>query len=425
MSLRSRLIKSFLSVGVFNAVALLVGFLISVLLARSLGVEVFGKYSFIMSLVPILALPIAAGLPQLLTREIAGYIQLKQWGFLGGGIKSAYRWVGLSAAVLSLIYCIFVLLEAVPLSDYGVVLPLALILVCVNGLNAVSQGVMRGLGAPSMAVLPEMLVQPTLLLFSLVVFHALFGLDLFTVLSAHVMSALIAMISAMLVLRRLLPEEMHASEPEFKNKEWLTALLSFGLLQAFAVLNLNVGTVLVGVLSTDSEVAAMRVSEKISQLIVLPVMIVNFVVAPQIVIAWKNGNIRQIQLLARNSARATFFLALPIVLVVCFCRDFLLTFIYGDEFAIATQPLIIMAIAQMVKAFCGPLAVLLIMSDHDREALMSHIVALLVSAGFSLALIPEYGASGAASGVGVGLVVWNGLLGFYVYKKLGVRPTAV
>ncbi len=425
MSLRSRLIKNFLSVGVINAFALLVGFLVSVLLARSLGVEVFGQYSFIMSLVPLLALPIAAGLPQLLTREIAGYIELKQWGLFQGGIKSAYSWVGLSSAVLVLVCFVFFLSGLIPLAGYGFVIPLALLLVGLNGLNAVRQGIMRGLGSPSMAVLPEMLVQPLLLLVSLFVLNTLFDLNLLAALSAHVVSALFAMISAVVILRRLLPEEVHGPEPEFRKKQWLKALLPFGLLQIFAVLNLNIGTVLVGFLSTDAEVAAMRVAEKFSQLIVLPVIISNFVIAPHIVVAWKKRDMERMQLLARHSARATFLLCLPFSMAFILWGEPLLSLVYGEAFAIAAQPLSIIAFGQIVKGFCGPVGILLTMTNHEGETLKCHIVALLVSVSLCLLLIPHYGASGAAVGISVGLVVWNAMLGISVYRNLRIKPSAI
>lgn len=72
-SLRGQLIRSFIGVGAMKLLSLPIGLLTSIIPARTLGPESFGKYTFVMASVPLVALPIVAEVPPLLTRQVAVY----------------------------------------------------------------------------------------------------------------------------------------------------------------------------------------------------------------------------------------------------------------------------------------------------------------------------------------------------------------
>ena len=52
-------------------------------------------------------------------------------------------------------------------------------------------------------------------------------------------------------------------------------------------------------------------------------------------------------------------------------------------------------------------------------------IAVAVNLAVNLALIPAWGVDGAALGAAANMVLWNALLAFRVYRKLGVRPTVL
>ena len=406
-------------------VSLGLGFITSIILARTLGVKVFGQYSFIMSLVPLLALPIAAGVPQLLTREIAGYVKEKQWGLFRGIIKSAYKWVFFVSAVLFVLYLVAKLFNWVPETGRWAVFPYALVLVLLSGLNRVRMGIMRGLKAPFLASLPEMLVLPVLLLLFMVMLLGLDNLNLHTAMTAQICAATVSFIAAAYLLLKVFPQNVKSEKTEQENQKWLLALLPFTLIQAISVFNINMGTVLVGLMSHDAEVSAMRVAERISQLISLPLLITNLVIAPHIVDAWKNQDKKRLQQLARKSAKANCVLSLPIALPFIFWGQELISLVYGADFSIAAQPLMVLTIAQLFNVFCGSVGMLMMMSGHEKYTLRAQIVAVIFNIVISVVLIPFWGSTGAAIGVALGLVIWNVLLSLSVRKHLKIRPSAI
>ena len=69
-----------------------IGLGVSILLARFLGPEQFGQYTFVMVLVPLLALPITGGMQNLLTREVAAYSHAGKWRLYKGILRAA-AWI--------------------------------------------------------------------------------------------------------------------------------------------------------------------------------------------------------------------------------------------------------------------------------------------------------------------------------------------
>src|SRR5690606_16348901 len=87
--------------------------ILAVVLARLLGVEEFGVYSFIFPLVTILAIPAQMGLPNLVVRETAKAQVAERWDV----IKGLWRWSTLMAVGMSTVLVVVGSLTAFVLAD--------------------------------------------------------------------------------------------------------------------------------------------------------------------------------------------------------------------------------------------------------------------------------------------------------------------
>ena len=90
-SLRLRLARDTAGVMAIQALSMGLGFAVSVVLARLLGVREFGLYSLAMSVLGLLVVPATFGFPQLLVREIAAYRVKGEWGLIRGLLRFARR----------------------------------------------------------------------------------------------------------------------------------------------------------------------------------------------------------------------------------------------------------------------------------------------------------------------------------------------
>jgi len=424
MKLRQQLIKSFMGVGSMHLLSIPVTLLTSIILARTLGPDAFGQYVFVLSLLALLALPAVGGLPQLLTREVASFSHTGQWSLYRGVVRTAHVWVLLVAAVVVVGYLLAGPVGGwIPQQGKWALLGIVILLVPLQGLNAVRNGTIKGLGFPAMAEMPTQAIQPLLLLATVTVLATLGTLTATQALWAQVGVATLTFAIASVLFFRVRPAAAHDHVPEYHNRTWLLALLPFTLIALVGTFNAQIGIVLLGTLGTDVAVGALRVAERGAQFVFLPLALVNMVISPHIVRAWRDGNTEHLQKLSRQSARGAFLLALPIGLVLLIFGQPILRIAFGEVYMESSYlPMVILVAGQLFNVALGSVGILLVMSGHERITLMGQLAGLVATAVAALVLIPLYHAIGAAVAISLGLVVWNIFLGVAVARTLKIRP---
>lgn len=397
----------------------------AVLLARMLGPEGFGQYSFVFALVTILSLPLDQGMRQLVTREVAGYHHGEQWDLLRGLLFRTHQWVLLGAASIILVLGGIAASRATwQASDRWSLLLAALPALPFLGLNGLRGATLRGLGYIVQAQIPELLVRPALYLVFAVTLLALGLLSPAKALMGQVFAAVGAFLFGAYLLRRHWPKELRMAGVEYNSSEWARAWLPFTLLMAVSLLNGQISILLLGWLGTDAQVGALRVADRGSQLVSMSLQVVNLVIGPQITRAFRANDYVRLQKLFTQSARGALIIALPVSIPLIFFSKPIIALIFGARYVdLAALPLAVLAGAQLGNVVFGSVGMFLIMSGYERDSLVAQVVALLVNFVVALALIPTFGTVGATISVAIGLFVWNLLLAFKLKRRLGLRPT--
>ena len=424
LNLQHKLVKSFLGVGGMYLLSIPVGLMTSIVLARNLGPAAFGQYTFVLSLLALLALPIAGGLPQLLTREVARFSHDGKWSLYRGVVRAAHGWVLLMAALVLIGFWLAGPVGSlIPQTGKWGLLGIVILLLPLQGLNAVRTGTIKGLGFPALAEVPTQVIQPVLLLAAVAALAALNRLTAANALWAQVGVATLAVIVASMLFYRIRPAKAAERAPEYHNRAWLIALLPFTLIGFVGTLNAQVGIVLLGILGTDEAVAALRLAVQGAQLVALSMGLVNMVISPAIVHAYHDGNSQRLQRLSRQSARGAFLLALPIGMALLVFGRPLLGLAFGETYVESSYlPMAILICGQLFNVAMGSVGILLLMSGHEKYTLIGQLVGLGVGIATAMVLIPKYHAVGAAVAASSSLVAWNVVLGCAVVKNLRLRP---
>ncbi|MDP4546877.1 oligosaccharide flippase family protein [Marinobacter sp. MDS2] len=426
MSLKAQLIKSFMGVGAMKLFSIPIGLATSIILARTLGPEGFGQYAFVIALIPLIALPVSGGLPQLLTREVATFAHSKSWSLYRGALRASHVWVFFVAAAILIGYWVLgVVLQLLPSDAKWSLLPIALMMVPLSGLAAVRTGTIKGLGFPAYAEIPGQLIQPVVMLVLFTVL-ALYGdLDAKSAIWSQVAGGAVIFLIASWMFFKIQPSDAKGVAATYQVGRWKRALLPFSMIALVSTFNAQIGIIALGFLSADEQVAAMRVAERGGQFVAMSLMLVNMVIAPYIVGAYRDGDQVLLQNLARKSARGSLFLALPVAGILIVGGDPLIRLAFGEEYAtISYWPVVIIAIGQLINVFFGSVGHLLSMSGYERFTLGGQVIAVLINIVFCILLIPRFGAVGAAVSVALSIVVWNLVLAYFVLKKLNIRPAA-
>ena len=424
LNLQHKLVKSFLGVGGMYLLSIPVGLVTSIVLARNLGPAAFGQYTFVLSLLALLALPIAGGLPQLLTREVAGFSHDGKWSLYRGVVRAAHGWVLLMAALILIGFWLAGPVGGlIPQTGKWGLLGIVVLLLPLQGLNAVRTGTIKGLGFPALAEVPTQAIQPVLLLVAVAALAALNRLTAANALWAQVGVAALAVIVASVLFYRIRPANAAEHASEYHKRAWLIALLPFTLIGFVGTLNAQVGIVLLGILGTDEAVAALRLAVQGAQLVALSMGLVNMVISPAIVHAYHDGDPQRLQRLSRQSARGAFLLALPIGMVLLIFGRPLLGLAFGETYVESSYlPMAILILGQLFNVAMGSVGILLLMSGHEKYTLIGQLVGLSVGIATAMVLIPKYQAVGAAVAASSSIVAWNVVLGCAVVKNLRLRP---
>jgi O-antigen/teichoic acid export membrane protein len=108
------------------------------------------------------------------------------------------------------------------------------------------------------------------------------------------------------------------------------------------------------------------------------------------------------------------------LLVVLFAPVYLRLF--GDGYPAGAPVVVVLAVAMLVATGCGMVDMVLAMAGRTSWNLVNVLIALAVTVGLDLVLIPRYGALGAAVGLACAMVANNLLPLVQVYRALGLHP---
>lgn len=428
-SLRAQLLRGGAGVGILRLVSLPLTLLTTVLLARVLGPQGFGQYSFVVAITTAVSIPLAPALLQLITRETAAL----NYAGKRGQIRQLARWANQRVVIGSLCIILIVTAGAVTTSQWNAggrwtLLLMILPAVPLLGLNAVRLGILTGLRKVVSGQVPELFVKPVTLL--VVIGACALGgiLTPSTGVLSYVLSAAVAYIVGFVILNRAFSD--HGSETkqlsQSQSRDLTKAWVPFTLLVAANTLNSQIGILVLGWLSTDEQVAAMQIAAQGGMLITLSLTIVNQVIGPYVTQSYHAGDQDKLLAISRSSVRLALLAATPLALLLIIWGDLIIEVVFGSEYVnIGALPLATIAIAQLINVAFGSVGTLLTMSGYEKDTLVGQVFALASSVVVSITLVPIYGATGAALAVALGIIVWNGMLAIQVIRRIGIRPGPV
>jgi O-antigen/teichoic acid export membrane protein len=425
--LRDSLMRA--AVGTFGlkVIALGLSFVVSLVLARSLGVVGYGIYSYAMALDSLLSVLATFGLDRLLTRNVAAYRAQSAWGLMSGLLRWANQTALMVASGLALLVAALIWTLAEHINPQMVsALWIALFMLPLTALVNLKRGAMHGLNHVVGGQLMERCVRPL----SFILMVGLFYLGLGGKLSAswavglNVIAMGVALLIGIQLLHRTLPLAVGQASPVYQTHIWVRSalpLMFIGILQA---VNSQSPILLLGAIKGAEAVAFYNVAQRGAQLITFILAAVNISLAPTIASLYAAGHMQRVQSVVTKSARAVLFVSLPVVIgFIIFGEQFLSLF--GRDFTGGHTLLIILSIGHLIDATAGSVGLLLVMTRHEHDAAIGFAIRAVLEVMLGLLLIPKWGAEGAATATAISLIIWNILLVIWVYKRLGIHSTAL
>ncbi|MGR3312102.1 flippase [Roseovarius indicus] len=416
--------RTVLSMGL-KFVALGLGFSSTVVLTRMLGQAEIGFYSLGLSIMMVASVVVGFGLPTLATREYARYRESDDFAVIRAfGRFSLATTIGFSAVGVVLVWILFGYLIPTP-DGFLTYLPLVLLLIPLHSLMKLLAGQVRGMHRVVESQLPELLIRPALL-FGVLAAAYLLGSDRFHDLSQvfwlYAFGSVVGAAYALWVLRRML---RHANvglsdQHSARWRNWLVVGTPLMLSNAVVVINQNIDVIVVGVFSPPEDIAVYRIATRLTALVAFGLAAVGAVVSPQIARLFHNNDIEGLEAIARQGAIRSFALSVPFAFVFIVFPTTTLTLAFGANYAAGAPVLVILTIGQLINASFGVLGVLLNMTELERYAVLGVTTAAVANIALNLILVPSLGVTGAAIAQAASLLIWNSMLFWFIWKRLGI-----
>jgi O-antigen/teichoic acid export membrane protein len=428
----SGVVRNRLVFGVGGLVGLRVGFSVlslglGIFLARVLGPDGLGAYSYALALVALLTIPALLGLDQLLIRNFATYIDNSDWVLMKALLRRANRAVLMSSLVLVLLG------GAVSLTLNGRLSPLilstfwiALVLVPLIGLTRVRQSVLQGLHHVVVAAFPERIIQPALALIFIVTVYFWRGGQLTPpiAMSLNVLATAIALFVGAACLAQKMPEPVKHAIPVHHRIEWRRSAVPLLLLAGMNVLFGQTDTLILGAIKGAHAVGVYTAGSRVADLITFLLVAQNAAIASTVASLYSTGETLRLQRLVSRISLWTLIGSLPVGIPLILFGRSILAHVYGPAFSEAGPALVILSIGQLVNVGMGLNSITLMMTGHERASAAVVAFSVFGDVILNLFLVPHWGILGAAVATASSVILLNVLTSIVLYERTGINTLA-
>lgn len=403
-------------------------FFTSVLLARLLGTSGFGTYSYAVVWAYLLSVPATLGFGNFIVREIAVYETQAAWPLMRGILRWATRAVLLAATVVALTAMAVAWLAEMQTggSDKQTFIGFCLAMAAMPALSLrnIYRGAMRGLRYVTKGLLPELLIDPLILIALTVGAYFILGtrLNALWVIVFYGAGTCITLVIVSRFLRQATPAKVQTAQPEYRGRAWLKAAIPFMLLDSLPIINAQTDVLMLGSLEGVDAVGLYVPVSRGAQLITFILMAFGSSLSPAIASAYADGKLASIQGTLTKSVRVVAGVALLFTTALILCAPLYLS-VFGAEFLAGKRALYILCIGTFISTAMGLSFVILNMTGHERFTASMGWGTTALNVALNALLIPRWGVEGAAIATATTLVTGAVISLVAVRQKLGIDAT--
>lgn len=424
MSTQKKIAKNAVHNFLVKAIALTFGFIASVVVARFLGPEKYGVYSFVVWFLTMVGLLAHLGIPTTITKYVSEYWGRKDFSAIGEILRRLLRIEFSAGVVLSL--ALFFLAPTISrwydnpeLTLYlrvaaSVILPLTLMFFY-NGLFC-------GLQRFDLIAKTNLMVSPVTVLVIILIIYLGGGIEWLVAVSAL---ANILFVGCYVYYRRtrFAVIQQSTSKHDFGGKLLKFSATAFVVLLLDAIVWERFGIFFLSIYSTPSEIAFYNVAFIFSSrtMVLLPGALTG-ILLPAMSEVYGGGDRQELARVHSNSTKYLAMLAIPLCLGGIGIAGQLFPVLYGASYQAASLVFVILLLGGTVGSIGTSSYMLLYAQEKQNIVLRVGIVSALVNILASWLLVPVLGSKGAALAVGLSQSLGGVLLITYAYRKSMRQP---
>ncbi len=394
------------------------------LVARTIGSNSFGIYSYVWAWVTVLAYFSTLGFHVSLLRFVPAYRANERWALMQGVIQYSQR--GTAAAGLCVVLLgfgiIFARYDSMP-SELAITFVIGIITIPIISQHQISSSLVRSFGGIVKAIAPERVVRDGVLLVivGVAVWSDIFAKDARMAMSAALISALATLALLRYFLRALRPAALEGVTAAYSSREWLKPTIPIMVVVVADGLMSRSGVIVLGMSGNTLDAGIFAVALSMSLITALPRMAVSAAFAPNVSDLYARNDHKGLQALSSKASVLSLAGSLCVAIPLLVFNDPLLG-LFGPGFEAGAPVVVILVLGQVFAAACGPQQHLITMTGNERSAAIIMITCAIGNLVGCLLAINAYGTIGVALAMTATLIFWNAAMAAYVFRRLNLVP---
>jgi O-antigen/teichoic acid export membrane protein len=420
--------RRFASASVWSSVVYLAGAGLTCaaqfVVARMLQAEEYGVFSYVLAWVMVLSYAVSFGFSVLVLRFVPHYQVEGRRGLARGVVRFAVAWTLLAGVLVAAAWFTAAFWRGGAVrADLTDSMSIGMVTVPLMALTIVGASVVRVFGGVIAAIVPDRIVRNGLLLAGVVaaVHVAAWPADAATAAAALLVGTAGALgwIAAVVWKRR--PRDVAAVRARYATSAWWMFALPMTAVMVAQVLMTRTGTILLEWDGHAGDAGRFALAFNLALLVQLPLVAITVYFGPKASELHSRGRSDALQELLSRATLLAFVGAALLAIPPLLLAEPLLR-LFGADFTTAAPLVRLLVLGQLLAAAAGPQLALMTMTGHERAA--AALIAAFAAANIvaCLAIIPHYGADGAAAATAATLCAWNVAMAVYIRKRLRLRP---
>ena len=178
--------------------------------------------------------------------------------------------------------------------------------------------------------------------------------------------------------------------------------------------------IMLGIWGEADEVGIFSAATRIAMLVSFAIIPVNSIAMPEFASMFKAGEHNEIRRLARQASLLALIIAAPVAAASFIAPGFVMS-LFGPEFAVGGNALLLLVTGQLVNVITGPASAILVVSGRESDQRMCAVAGAIVMLGLGIALIPPFGMLGAATATAAAIAVMNITAALFVFTRFGIK----
>jgi O-antigen/teichoic acid export membrane protein len=384
-----------------RVIGIISGIVVNALLARLLTTEEMGAYFLTVSLVVFFSIITRVGLKQTLVKFVAGALVVNNVSQVLNSVKIAYKILIVSVATFSILYYIFfedlVVNKVFSIPDVKSATGVIVIWVFLLAMQVPISETLRGMHRIKYAVFFDGVIASVIL--SVILLYIKISDSTINYNSAVTLtsgSVFIAVLVGTVFLNILLKKMRGSNKDETRIFDVLKISIPLLIVDASNYVLENFGIWIVASYLTAEDVAMYGAAWKIVSIISMPLLLVNMSIQPIIANLYKQKNEVSLNNALRGTATMAAIPSLFVLLIMLIYKDEVIALLYGENYAAATEILMILCLGQFINVFTGSCGWVLAFTGHHNNLMAIKLIAAGVSFPLLIYTVQTWGVVGVA-----------------------------